>query len=98
MPCSRFKAVQAAVIMFTLGLLSAGIYGTCNIKVEFDPFKMLSQDSYLKQFLDTYKKGTENKQTRSLEIFVIKLKIATHRIPKERMAGQCLHRGAPLRR
>ena len=51
--------MQAAVIGVTLGLLSAGIYGTCNIKVEFDPFKMLSQDSYLKQFLDTYKKGWE---------------------------------------
>ena len=54
---SRFKAVQAVVILATLGLLSAGIYGTCNIKVEFDPFKMLSQDSYLKQFLDSYKEG-----------------------------------------
>ena len=49
--------MQAAVIGVTLGLLSAGIYGTCKIKVEFDPFKMLSQDSYLKQFLDTYKNG-----------------------------------------
>ena len=47
--------MQATVILATLGLLSAGIYGTCNIKVEFDPFKMLSQDSYLKQFLDFYK-------------------------------------------
>ena len=49
--------MQATVILATLGLLSAGIYGTCNIKVEFDPFKMLSQDSYLKQFLDFYKEG-----------------------------------------
>ena len=49
--------MQAGVILATLGLLSAGIYGTCNIKVEFDPFKMLSQDSYLKQFLDFYKEG-----------------------------------------
>ena len=57
---SRFRAVQAAVIGVTLGLLSAGIYGTCNIKVEFDPFKMLSQDSYLKQFLDTYKNGKKD--------------------------------------
>ena len=90
--------MQAAVIGVTLGLLSAGIYGTCNIKVEFDPFKMLSQDSYLKQFLDTYQNGKrEPNITRVLEILEY-LKFNIFRISKERMAGQCLHRGAPLRR
>ena len=59
--------MQAAVIGVTLGFLSAGIYGPCHIKVEFDPFKMLSQDSYLKQFLDTYKKGKGTLETRISE-------------------------------
>ena len=86
--------MQAGVILATLGLLSAGIYGTCNIKVEFDPFKMLSQDSYLKQFLDFYKEGKGTFLMRKGEI--LQVKHISCRIPKKWMAGQCLHRGAPI--
>jgi hypothetical protein len=45
-----------AVILFTLAFLSVGIYGSLHIEVGFDPFDMLSSDSYLTEYIDVAQK------------------------------------------
>ena len=49
--------VQMTVVAVTLGLVSAGLYGTTQIEVAFDPFKLLDQSGYLSKFFETYHKG-----------------------------------------
>ena len=51
------KFVQIAVVAITLGLLSVGIYGVSQIKVTFDPFKLLDQSGYLSKFFEVYHEG-----------------------------------------
>lgn len=49
--------VQITVVAITMGLLSVGIYGASQIKVAFDPFKLLDQSGYLSKFFDVYHEG-----------------------------------------
>ena len=51
------KFVQIAVVAITLGFLSVGIYGVSQIKVTFDPFKLLDQSGYLSKFFEVYHEG-----------------------------------------
>ena len=41
---------QAAVLLISLVLLGFGIWGTCQINVEFDPVLLMPTDSYLRKF------------------------------------------------
>ena len=45
------------MVAITLGLLSVGIYGVSQIKVTFDPFKLLDQSGYLSKFFEVYHEG-----------------------------------------
>ena len=41
---------QVAVTLSTLTLLGFGIWGTCQMNVEFDPVLLMPTDSYLRKF------------------------------------------------
>jgi Niemann-Pick C1 protein len=49
----KFRTFQCIVILIAIGLFSVGLYGTLNIKVEFDHNNLLPKSSYLRQFIDT---------------------------------------------
>jgi Niemann-Pick C1 protein len=48
----EFKAFQAVIIIITLGMFGAGVWGTYSIKVEYDPIHLVPKASYLKEWLD----------------------------------------------
>ena len=44
--------VQMLVLFTTAALLAVGVWGTLQIKVHFDPIKLMPKSSYLRQFAD----------------------------------------------
>lgn len=44
--------VQMLVLFVTAALLSVGVWGTMQIKVHFDPIKLMPKSSYLRRFAD----------------------------------------------
>ncbi len=47
----RYRIVQAGVLFVTAACLGVGVWGTLQIRVEFDPILLLPADSYLRQWI-----------------------------------------------
>ena len=48
----KYKIYSFTVILVTLGFLTCGLYGTINIRQEYDEIKMLPPDTYLRKWFD----------------------------------------------
>ena len=48
------SSFQIVVILLSLGLLAAGIYGVINLDQEYDPNIFIPKDSYVKEYVDSF--------------------------------------------